>query len=70
MSFYRDELERDTLWSGLDAPKPSRASIILAAYRLQEMTVEEKTERKQTLEAAFAKIGEDWEGEGFVGGPK
>lgn len=56
MSFYRDEINRDTLWAGLDAPRSSKASLLLALARLEDLTIEEKTERKNNLDALFDKL--------------
>ncbi len=65
---YDREFAENVLWGGNDGPKPNRAKLLMDLYALQEMSPEARLEKADRLEAAFAKIGEDWECEGFIGG--
>ncbi len=70
MSFYSLEMQIDAMWGGNEPPRQSRAKLLMDLYALQEMSPEARLEKAERLESAFAKIGEDWEGEGFIGGMK
>lgn len=65
MSWYDLEMRANTLWGGNDPPQQSRAQLFLALYGLQDMSPEARLAKSEKLEAAFAKIKQDWKDEGF-----
>ncbi len=66
MSFYNDMLRQDALWGGLDPCFTSPAKLMLELYALQEMSPEARLAKAERIEAAFAKIREEWAEEGFA----
>jgi len=63
---YRHELDESDLWAGSEPPKPSNARIMLDYYKLEDMTVEERTEKSARLNAVFEKILDDWRKAGLT----
>ena len=60
MSWYDREVDESNLWAGTEPPKPSNARIMLDYYKLQDMTVEEKTAKSARLNAVFEDILSQW----------
>ena len=66
MSFYRDLLDEDRIFEGLNTSTPSYARTCLELFALQEMSPEARLEKAERIEDAFAKIREEWAEEGFA----
>jgi len=66
LSFYRELLEQDRIYEGLDAPRVSIPRLMNDLAKLQAMTPEQRAESKAKLDALFASFEDDWRAKGWI----